>query len=454
MCGTVIFACFAMISGLCRFIQRCEQLKGGQNVTLTIFFTFFRFLLTIFDLCVIIGPYTNSKYFFGGDMKKNVLCIFLSAVMLLSLAGCAKPQKSSEHLQDYVFTLQYHDNFNILQLTDIHWNVNTSSKSSMTYMDKLLKEVDTHIKAAQGEDAKIDLVELTGDMFMLANSYHLNTFIDYFEKKAEEYDFMYAPIWGNHDLHALYNPKELSAAFKNAAHCIYYEPDDDLFGRSNYVINLTKDGTKDTKAAWMIANIDSGAGFSETEFSVFRDYDYIRPEQTKWFVDEHALAGEDVPAIAYYHIPQDENEKAWQAVFEGTGNYKNKFFRLEKFADNGNERYASDFIETAKDHNLKAAFMGHAHNDDWTVEYEGVVIGLGVKTGNELYFAHVDVNSEDKAVQMGLDSLNEDEKITQNFDLIGASLVTLTGTDGSFDLAHLYFNERENGDDFSAWVNW
>lgn len=380
-------------------------------------------------------------------MKKKLFCIILAVLMLLSAAGCAKTQKFSEHLRDYVIESSYHDNYNILQLSDIHWNVNTSAKSSMTYLDKLFKEVDGHIKAAQGADAKIDLVELTGDMFMLANTYHLSTFIDYFEKKAEEYGFYYAPIWGNHDRHSLYNPNELADRFGKAEHCVYREPKDDLYGRSNYVINLIEDDGK--TVAWMIANIDSGAAFSETELSVFRDYDYIRPDQTEWFISEHELAGENVPAIAYYHIPQDENEKAWVAVTEQGAEMKNKFFKLEGFADNGNEKYASDFIDRAKDHNLKAAFMGHAHNVDWTVEYEGVVIGLGVKTGEELYYAHIDVNSDDKATQKGL----ADSGITENFDLIGASLVTLTGNDGSFDLEHLYFNERENGD-FAAWVKW
>lgn len=380
-------------------------------------------------------------------MKKKIFCIVLAALMLLSAAGCAETQKSSEHLRDYVIELSYHDNYNILQLTDIHWNVNTSAKASMAYLDKLFKEVDAHIKATQGADAKIDLVELTGDMFMLANSYHLSTFIDYFEKKAEEYGFTYAPIWGNHDRHSLYNPNELADRFGKAEHCVYREPKDDLYGRSNYVINLIEGDGK--TVAWMIANLDSGAAFSETELSVFRDYDYIRPEQTDWFIKEHELAGENVPVIAYYHIPQDENEKAWVAVSEQGAEMKNKFFKLEGFADNGNEKYASDFIDRAKDHNLKAAFMGHAHNVDWTVEYEGVVIGLGVKTGEELYFAHIDVNSDDKAMQKGL----SDCGITENFDLIGASLVTLTGNDGSFDLEHLYFNERENGD-FAAWVKW
>ena len=59
------------------------------------------------------------------------------------------------------------------------------------------------------------------------------------------------------------------------------------------------------------------------------------------------------------------------------------------------------------------------------------------------------MKSDDTAMQDGLRSVG----ITENFDLIGASLVTLTDKDGSFDLEHLYYNERENGD-FSAWVKW
>ena len=93
--------------------------------------------------------------------------------------------------------------------------------------------------------------------------------------------------------------------------------------------------------------------------------------------------------------------------------------------------------------------MGHAHNVDWTVEYLGVVLDLGVKTGDELYFAHIDVNSDDPAMQKGL----ADTGITENFDLIGASLVTLTNETGDFDLEHLYLNERASGD-FVRWVKW
>ena len=369
------------------------------------------------------------------------------------LTSCGQVAKYVDHLEDYVFAMKYHQNFNILQLTDIHWNINTSTYESKGYMDKLLAEVDAHIKLGQGANAKIDLVELTGDMFMLSNTYEVRDFINYFEKKADEFGFKYAAIWGNHDRHGLYHPNWLADQFRKAPHAIYYEPNDDLYGRSNFIINLTEDGNKGSEVKWQISNLDSGASFSESPASPFRDYDYIRKDQTQWWLAEHAAAGLDVPGIAYYHIPQDENLK----MYEERASHNNKFFKLEDFADNGNEEYASDFIDVAIKNNLKGAFMGHAHNVDWTVEMEDagtgnkLLLGLGVKTGIELYYAHIDKDSTDPAMQEGLASVG----INENFDLIGASLVTITdeenNIEGKFDLEHVYYNEREAGD-FKAWV--
>ena len=382
-------------------------------------------------------------------MQKTFRTVLLSSVVAV-LASCGTVKGYADHLEDYVHTMKYHDGFNILQLTDIHWNYNTSTLASRRYLDKLLYEVDHHIRITQGDDAKIDLVELTGDQFMVANAYHVQTFLDYFEEQAQRYQFRYAIIWGNHDHHGLYNPNWLSKKFKEAEHSIYSDEEDDLYGRSNFVIDLTVDGTANSEAKWQIANLDSGASFSETAVSPFRDYDYIRKDQTQWWLAEHNRVGDSVPAIAYYHIPQDENQAAWLDVQENGAAYKNKFFKLEGFADNGTEEYASDFIDVAKDHNLKGAFMGHAHNVDWTVEYQGVVLGLGVKTGTELYYAHIEKDSEDEFLQQGLASIGGSDK---NFDLIGASLVTLTDASGAFDLEHVYFNERASGD-YSRWVKW
>lgn len=377
-------------------------------------------------------------------MNKKVLVIL--PMMSLLLTSCGETKKYVDILDEYVSSMKYHDNFNVLQLTDIHWNMNSSTSRSKKYLEKLLNEAEKHIVSAQGEGAKIDLVELTGDTFMLANSYHIEQFVKFFEEQAEKHNFSYTIIWGNHDRHTLVNPNWLSDMFAKAKHCIYIEQDDDLYGRSNFVINLTSDGSKTGDVKWQLFNLDSGASFSETSIAPFRDYDFIRKDQTDWYIKEHK---EGVPTIAYYHIPQDENQKVWDDIHENGATNKHKFFKLEVFADNGTERGQSDFIETAKDHGLKAAFMGHAHNVDWTVEYLGVVLGLGVKTGTELYYAHIDPSSDDPFVKEGLNSVG----ISEKFDLIGASLVTLKDDTGAFDLEHLYFNERTDND-FVSWVKW
>lgn len=374
--------------------------------------------------------------------KKSFLA--LAALSSIALTSCKSTIDYKENLNEYVRAMQFHNKFNIVQLTDIHWNYNTSTSNSKVYLDKLLKQVDKHIKNEQGETAKMDLVELTGDLFMLANTYHVSTFISFIEEKAEQYGFKYAVIWGNHDRHGLYNPNWLSEQFRKAKNAIYVEPEDNLYGRSNFVINLTDTGEKEGATKWQIVNLDSGASFSETAISPFRDYDYIREDQTDWFIKEHEKVGESVPAIAYYHIPQQDNLKAYESR-EGR---KHKFFKLEDFDDNGKEQYASNFIEEGRKHNLKAAFMGHAHNVDWTVDYDGVTIGLGVKTGAELYFAHIDAKNPTPEMKEGLESVD----INENFDLIGASLVTIND-ESSFDLEHVYYNERAN-EDFVKWVKY
>ena len=378
---------------------------------------------------------------------KKILTIIPTVALIVGLSSCGKPIDYKENLDDYIYSMKFHEDFNILQLADIHWNYNTSTSESKDYLDNLFEIVDSHVKEQQGKDAKIDLIEITGDQFMLANAYHVKSFIKYFEEKAEEYGFMYTVIWGNHDRQGLYNPNWMGRQFAKAEHCIYIELEDNLYGRSNFVINLTEDGKKDSKTVWQIANLDSGVSFSESALDPFRDYDYIREEQVDWWKRVHDIS-DNAPTIAYYHIPQQESKQAWLAVTEEGADYKNKFFKLEGFGDNGEEEYASSFVEVGRENNLRAVFSGHAHNVDWTVDYDGVILGLGVKTGTELYYKHIDVNSTKKEMKMGLESVG----INENFDLVGASLVTIKDGE-NFDIEHVYYNER-GVNDFVRWVKW
>ena len=70
-----------------------------------------------------------------------------------------------------------------------------------------------------------------------------------------------------------------------------------------------------------------------------RFYQLPFKDQTQWWVAENKAANDknkeltgvdsQVPGIAYYHIPQDENLK----LYNDRASYKNKFFKLEDFAD-------------------------------------------------------------------------------------------------------------------------
>lgn len=363
-------------------------------------------------------------------MNSKILLSILP-VVAISLTSCGNTVHYEDILDDYVEVMEYHNNFNILQLTDIHWNINTDGNSSKTYIDKVINE--TKVKVGTG---KIDLIEVTGDSFMLSNTRYVKSFVEYFDSL----DIPYAIIWGNHDQQGRYNPTWLSNQFRNAKNAIYIEPDhDDLYGRSNFVINLNSGSI--TK--WQISNLDSGASYSELVTDFNRDYDFIRDDQTDWWLKEHQKVGDSVPNITYYHIPQQENQIVYDMVASGDTSIKNRYFKLEAFDEGAKP---SRLFEVGKSNKMKACFMGHAHAVDWTFDYQGVTVGLGVKTGKELYYGKVDVNADENK------AMCQELGLTENFDLVGASLVTLHD-DETFDLSHLYLNERASGD-FVRWVNY
>ena len=156
---------------------------------------------------------------------------------------------------------------------------------------------ETKAKVSPGQ---IDLIKITGDSFMLSNKLHVRSFVEYFDSL----DIPYAIIWGNHDQQGRYNPTWLSNQFRNAKNAIYIEPDhDDLYGRSNFVINLNSGN--ETK--WQLTNLDSGASYSELVTDFDRGYDYLRDDQTDWWLKQHERVGDTVPNITYYHISQQQN---------------------------------------------------------------------------------------------------------------------------------------------------
>ena len=353
-------------------------------------------------------------------MKK----LILSALLILALlaAGCVKPAPYEEHLADYVKTLPYEDGFVILHLSDLHWGNSTEIQGAKEMLTGIIDETLAH-------KGHINLIVLTGDQFLTGNMKTVRTLID----TLESYGIPYAPVWGNHDQHGLYNPEWLSNEFRKAPHSQYVEFFDDLPGRSNYLIHLTEDGTKDTPVRWQLAFFDSGVGSIETTFTVSSSYGAISEEQAAWWKAEHDLVGEEVPVVAFYHVIEGDMVAASRAIQNGA-ELKNRFFLHEQFCNADAE--TSHFFDIAKNHGLRAAFFGHDHANDWVVDYEGVTLGYGVKSGYELYYTEI---TDTEAYTYGFQD---------GFDLTGAAVVTLhDGTE--MELEHLYLNPQN---DFTGWV--
>ena len=76
----------------------------------------------------------------------NKAKLILLAIVPLGVTSCGQAKTYADHLDDYVVTMKYREDFNILQLTDIHWNYNSSTLSSRRYLDKVIEEAHKHVK--------------------------------------------------------------------------------------------------------------------------------------------------------------------------------------------------------------------------------------------------------------------------------------------------------------------
>ena len=362
------------------------------------------------------------------NMKK--IGLGLALVSLLTIPSCSNAIVDyHDHLNEYVERMNtYHDGFTIVQLTDLHWEIMTDVVGQRQYVQNL-------IDAIIAKKGPIDLIELTGDQFMFFDMAVIQDFIDF----MESLNIPYAVLNGNHDRQGRAHPDWISNQYRNAENCLYRQLDNDnVYGTSNFVINLY-DNESSTDCKWQIVNLDSGADYADNSFGIGMTYDYIRQDQADWWKAEHDLVGDDVPVLAFYHIAQYKMEEEWNE-YEAAGDgftRKQKFFKYERFASS-TKNTTDYFYNAAVGHGLKGAFVGHAHADDWTVTTsDNVILGLGVKTGKELYYGKV---TKDDAEKVGID---------KGFDLIGASVMTLHDG-GDFDLDHFYFDNAG----FSEWVRY
>ena len=227
-------------------------------------------------------------------MKKTL--IFLPIVATL-LGGCVgtKHYDADKYFTRVVW--KGSSDFKILQLNDIHLSQSDKYEEHFALIKRTIKASEPN------------LIVLNGDIFTYADKQLVNRIFSF----IDSFGIYWTYTFGNHDDQGYYSdtfiPK-LLASGKYVNVRFINLPDDDVTGRSNFVINLTDFDSK--KVLYQVYVLDSHSYNFNT-----MGYDYLKQDQIDWYermvkYSTKTLGGGTViPSSMYMHIGFPEIIEAW-----------------------------------------------------------------------------------------------------------------------------------------------
>lgn len=253
--------------------------------------------------------------------------------------------------------------FKIVQFTDIHWqNGEPIDQQSGDLMDSI----------AQAESP--DLIVLTGDMLSggACNDAvkSLQQIIEIIERTGKPW----SAVFGNHDDEGTASRQELMAAMQESKLSIVEPGPEEVPGVGNFVLTIQSHDKSDPAA--LLYFVDSGS-YAPTDIG---GYDWIRRGQIEWYLSESAryteLAGGQLPALAFFHIPIPEYHEVWDFhTCYGV-----------KYEDVCAPRVNSGFFAALHEAgDVMGTFVGHEHINDFWGELHGIRLCYGRTTGFNSY---------------------------------------------------------------------
>lgn len=335
-------------------------------------------------------------------MKRRIISIFLICVTVFSLIGCSGDGVGDVDypVKDYRTTMKYYDDFKILQLTDLHFGIETDVGAQLEIVKNAIRT------------ERPDLVILTGDNFMYASKGVVNTLIDTLNAECKKLTSerggrltKFTMTFGNHDNQGDYPRYYINEVLSSYAatdgreiaegkYAAFVDfEDDNLFGLTNFYIDLVDDRAKSLDTVdvkYRLHIIDSntyhfvGPGYK---------YDVIHSEQLSHAKDiyEGATADKDYIGMAFFHIPLYEYEEAYEQYVasgksEDVGQGEHLEGVLYPYENNGS-------YEKLREANIVAFVCGHNHRNygDFIYNSESAnindraILSFGVKGTNQLY---------------------------------------------------------------------
>ncbi|MBR5313771.1 MAG: metallophosphoesterase family protein [Clostridia bacterium] len=320
-------------------------------------------------------------------MNRKILrntAALLSAGILTACGNGGTPDTASPW-QDSRHTLRFDENgeFRILVFCDVHGRGDA------------LTDLTKNNIALLVERESPDLVMFGGDnTWGISDEQMLKNCISDMVEILEEKQIPWGHVYGNHDAEGDNVPKEKQQKiYESFAHCVSQAGDEDLPGIGNYVLPvLAPDSDEVLFNVWAL---DSGMYLSEEESAAYlpiestfagysgSSYDYIRPEQIRWYTETseqmEAYNGAAVPGLIVFHIPLQEYYNAWvnRAALPHTGE--------KREAVCASEINSGLFAALRGRGDVRAVVCGHDHINDYMAEYGGIKLCYSSTVSDGVY---------------------------------------------------------------------
>lgn len=253
--------------------------------------------------------------------------------------------------------MNYKSDFKIMQLTDLHFSVQSDFEKNKTYLTKNIKTSNP------------DLMVLTGDTFMDATKNIVRNVLDF----VDSFNIPFAITFGNHDIQGDYDYNFISNYIKSTKNAMFVDyEDDNLRGLANYFIDLM-DGDN---VKYRLYILDSNSYYFN---GISYEYDIIHDDQLTHMEEINKTDG-DAFGLAFYHIPLYEEKDAYALYKEGK--IKGKGENREKSCVSYKR---TDAFNRMKNISIKAHFFGHDHINYTDLMYQGVSLTYGLKSTPEIY---------------------------------------------------------------------
>lgn len=288
-------------------------------------------------------------------MRKELVC----AVILFALSAVGAFCKG----RDLRFNRK--GEFKIVQFTDLHYVYGKEASAAA------LENMRRVVKAE-----KPDLVVVTGDLVFSAPAGEgLREILECLGKTGVPF----CTVFGNHDDEQDLTRAQMYDIISSAKGCVM--PPRGGSESPDYALGVKSHSSDSTKA--VIYLMDSNTYIMNDQGKP-GGYGYIHDDQVEWYDSQSAAfteanGGTPVPSVMFCHIPMLEYRYACRdesAALVGT--------RLEKVCCSWHK--SGIFPAFKKNGDVLATFCGHDHDNDFAMQWEGILLSYGrYSGGNTVY---------------------------------------------------------------------